>query len=384
MADPNEAIWAIQDEEQKKFQDASNAKAGKKFTAACTPDGLLKVEKKALRLLRVVASNQQKFTAIAWRDTHDPVKCNHLIAACNPAVGLCQVYDCKTNKMIMAFKKTFTEAVSLHPNEDLACVGGMENTIYMYKNKGGAEDGNCDQVGMLEGHDGYVKCLKFVNEGANMLSTGGDGMIMMWDLKKKQCVHTFYGHEPTSQSEGTCDIAQISLPKGVKNPNNFCTASLDKTVRVWDIREKKCVISMQGEAKLNTCDYFPDGNFIAAGGDPLKNKDSMVSLFDVRAGKICHKYQRNGQIIQGIQFSLSGRSLYVAYEDGSVGIWDSCSSGGNREYAHKHIAHQPAGGQVDVTVSRISGMELNPTGSVLATASFDGSIKVWGPPAVEA
>jgi len=61
------------------------------------------------------------------------------------------------------------------------------------------------------------------------------------------------------------------------HPDILCTASVDRTIRIWDARMTKCAhcINTQGE-NINVA-WSPDGNYLAVG-----NKDDQVAMIDQR------------------------------------------------------------------------------------------------------
>ena len=72
---------------------------------------------------------------------------------------------------------------------------------------------------------------------------------------------------------------------------------------------------------------------------------------------------------------------YVGHDDGSIIVWDMFGSGDNKQYAKKIEAHTTldASGKIDITSSRVQALEVGPRG-YLASAGFDGYIKIWGAP----
>ena len=98
-----------------------------------------------------------------------------------------------------------------------------------------------------------------------------------------------------------------------------------------------CALSLHAEKpedKLTAADFFPNGNAIAAGG-----QGQTTYMWDIRAIKVIAGYRRNNMKVTGVQFSKSGRAIYVSHEDGRIIIWDTFGSQENQKYAVKHDAH---------------------------------------------
>lgn len=77
---------------------------------------------------------------------------------------------------------------------------------------------------------------------------------------------------------------QISaLASHPTNPNVIATGALDKTVRLWDIRLKKCTSTIVTPGPNINLAYSPDGSVLAVG-----DKNENVSLVDGNHGLFLH------------------------------------------------------------------------------------------------
>jgi len=143
----------------------------------------------------------------------------------------------------------------------------------------------------------------------------------------------------------------------------FCSASVDKSVKVWDYRSKDsgCVLTFHGhEQDVNSVQFFPDGTGVGSGGE-----DGSCRLWDIRACRQINYYAPEKEIsgVSSIAFSSSGRMLIAGYDDHTGIVWDTLH-----------------GSQVQVLSGhsdRLSALAVSPDGHALVTASFDTQIKVW-------
>lgn len=129
--------------------------------------------------------------------------------------------------------------------------------------------------------------------GVDWLSTGGsDGGVCLWDVATPRRL--------------------VRLPGGARalafHPAGrlLVTASLKRTVQVWDTTTGEQVAELTGHDDTVTCvACSPDGRFIASGGD-----DRTVRLWDVSTGAALGTTELDTQV-KFVCFAPDGRSLYT-------------------------------------------------------------------------
>ena len=303
---------------------------------------------------RVLNGHIRKVQGLSWADD----SC-HIIAS--DQGGKTIIWDAYRRMKTKVITKPFTVAVAMHPSRPIAAIGGMDNAVTIWSTEN--EGADCTLMRQLERHDGYISSLKFVGED-QMLSAAGDAEVALWDLNAWKVKTAFYGHEG--------DASCIRFPAGVPGSHLFCTSSSDGTVRVWDLRNGDCTHKFDVQGECNASAFFPNGTAVAAG-----SHDGSTYLFDLRSQTALQRYPRKNNHVSAVEFSRSGRTMFVAYEDGHVCLWDPLtnSEGG---YAHKLAAHvkNPSN---DPRQRVISCMSLSPDGTCLATGAFDSTIRLWGP-----
>lgn len=88
---------------------------------------------------------------------------------------------------------------------------------------------------------------------AQAISSPGDHLIRVWDLKERSNVHEFQGHSAPVTS---VDFSQ--------NGYYMATTSLDKSLRVWDLRKLKLLHQIDHDTPLSSVTFDHSGKYLAA------------------------------------------------------------------------------------------------------------------------
>lgn len=200
-------------------------------------------------------------------------------------------------------------SVSDFSNNSRTLLAGDLNTKKPYKAVLGGEDGVVNfysgvpfkYTTMSKEHSGnFVTGLKFSPDNSKIVSTGFDKKIVIYNGETGEVIEVI----AKDKSEGNHKMAIIAVTW--LDNDRFITASLDKTVKVWSVTEKKCVITLNPAEKLGVpnmmCGVQTNGKVIVAltlnGIINLWNIDTMTD------GKL------PDQIIEGHQAPIS-KLLYI-------------------------------------------------------------------------
>ncbi|GLC45171.1 hypothetical protein PLESTB_000427800 [Pleodorina starrii] len=229
--------------------------------------------------------------------------------------------------------------------------GGADDLIHMYDMKAERDLGV-----LMNPCDGAVPCLEFYTpEGrstpSHMLSGSADGAINIWRCRDWEHLKVMRGHRAAVNSMAVHPSGRLAL-----------STARDNSIRMWNLAKGRCTYTAPLETEADEVAFLEGGEtyFLIAGNRITVHGTSGE-------GGLLAAATAPRRILSAA--SQSDQLLLLGLEDGSVRVWDVRSSGwaGGWERAHG---------------SRVRGMAIMQRGpdklpTSLATASSDGTIKLW-------
>ena len=189
----------------------------------------------------------------------------------------------------------------------------------------------------LRGHGARVMQASFLNSEASQISsTSADGFSRLWDLKTIE--------EDSREIRKAFNLSQL-------RPNHF--------------QPIFCVMPRQPGSPENT-------DVASVQGRRSTENDEGGESFVLNADRSVHRGS-----VRSVQYSRDGQRLVSGADDGSIVVWDAAS---------RSVISGPSGQSTTLASERFQeGHEFNisrmrqigPNKSVLATAGFDGSLRLW-------
>ncbi len=132
----------------------------------------------------------------------------------------------------------------------------------------------------------------------------------------------------------------------------------DNTVRLWDIQTGRQV--WQVNSALGGVAFSADGSRLVISGDP-----GMLDVLDSRSGQRLSRTLAHAANVQSVQFSPDGAHLASASNDGTVKVWTLDEDALSLKFT--------LAGHQDTTYS----VAFSPDGERLISGSNDGTVRVW-------
>ncbi len=233
------------------------------------------------------------------------------------------------------------------PDGALVAAGSTDNTVRLW------DVAAHEEVAILEEHVAGIRSVMFSGDGATLVSGAADGTVMPRDEKTGSAAG-LSGHGSLSSMSLSPDGAVLASAGGSDDP----------TVKLWDIKTRKLVETLEGHTgSVLSVSFSPDGALLASAGDW---EDPTVRLWDVTTRKLVETLRGHTEEVSSVSFSPDGALLASAggWEDGSVRLWDV----GKRELI----------GILEGHTGGVHSLSFSPDGALLASAGrHEGSVSLW-------
>ncbi|KAI4464570.1 coatomer [Holotrichia oblita] len=167
-----------------------------------------------------------------------------------------------------------------------------------------------DRVHAFEAHSDYVRSIVVHPTQPYILTSSDDMLIKLWNWDKAwACQQVFEGH--------THYVMQIVI--NPKDNNTFASASLDRTLKVWQLGASTANFSLEGHEKgVNCVDYYHGGDkpYLISGAD-----DRLVKIWDYQNKTCVQTLEGHAQNISAVCFHPELPVVLTGSEDGTVRVW---------------------------------------------------------------
>jgi WD40 repeat protein/tetratricopeptide (TPR) repeat protein len=202
----------------------------------------------------------------------------------------------------------------------------------------------------FRGHSNTVNNVSFSPDQTMIASASDDQTVKIWNLEGKE-INTI--------------VHPSAVWSVVFSPNNqlIATASNDHKIRIWGI-DGTLKQTLEGHTKqINDLSFSPDSQVLASASN-----DQTIKLWDISQGRFIESL--TGAKIRFSSVSISpDNQLIVATKDGeSIAIWKKQNS------TWKLLQTSVVLGK---HLKQIYEVNFSPNSKILASASVDGTIKLW-------
>ena len=198
---------------------------------------------------------------------------------------------------------------------------------------------------LFVGHAAPISALTFV--GDDRLVSGSDnGELSVWDVSNGHRLHKLF---PSHNKRVACLSSN-------KRGTQFASVSWDSYVYIWNIQNgrKETEITLHPKP-VSSVAFHPDGFMLVTGC-----WDGIVRQWNVATGQRRAVMRGHLSSIRAVSYSADGRYIASCSIDGECRLWNASK-----------------GSQVGLISARISSINFSPNGSNLASAGYDGRVRVF-------
>jgi WD40 repeat protein/serine/threonine protein kinase len=247
------------------------------------------------------------------------------------------------------------KSVAFHPQGNLLASGGWDGTVKLWD-----LDTWKERLTLQVDPVGGASVGVFSPDGQWLASGGERKKVKVWHIDPKRAeagkrlVHDLSGHSTSIKAVAFSGDSQV-----------LASGDLAGTIRIWDLAtgKEKHLLRDHTWAVLSVA-LSPDGRFLASG-----SSDATVRVWDLALG---HEIARPepyhlGQV-NSVAFSADGNLLASGSWDRTVRVWQKGTDA--RTWNLRHLLRDPTGGVLSVAFSPSNDLRL-------AWGSMDGTVKVW-------
>jgi WD40 repeat protein len=206
-------------------------------------------------------------------------------------------------------------------------------------------------IGKLEGHNGGVRDVEFLEKTNQLVSGGIDRTLRIWNLDDLS--------EEAVYEEDLGEIYGIAVPTG---EDRVFVCSNDKTIRCWNLRtgqqEWRYGSRMSSYGTVYSLAISPDGSRVYGGCE-----NGTIQILDGESGEHLAEWQGPAYAIMALSISPDGKTLASAGTGKDIRLWDT-ETGTFVDFA-------------GTNQGTLSDIEFSLDGNRLLAGGFDYSLRLF-------
>jgi WD40 repeat protein len=281
-------------------------------------------------------------------------------------------------------------SIAFDPSGDRMAGGSSDGTVNVWNTE------SWKKIQSLKSHQASVSDLAFAAD-IGLVSAGLDGRLLFW-------MPELHSSAASAMIAGRSAPVWVSVysPDGKK----LFVGGQQKRFEIWDIENKKLLVSRAGQPTTRCAAFSADGKTLAVGGD-----DKKILLADADSGETRMVLTGHLGAISAVVFDDESRTLVSGCDRGFVKVWDTATGkekaswkkhkqqiycltfSPNRKWLITGGGHWLTGDPGELIVwerttgrvhARLKGHKLavwtivyTPDGKRFATSDSSGAVKIW-------
>lgn len=292
-----------------------------------------------------------------------------------PDVKMVKIWDAMTGAPMPGFAITkplkYSWRLACSPDGEWVAVGG-------YKRVELRNAHTYDLVRTLSGHSDRVTALAFSPDGRVLASGSGngfpyqaskDGSIVLWDVGTGQMLHRLAGSSDTVRGLAFSQDGRRMASIGMSRDNRrWGRAGVGGTMKLWDVGAGTLIHDFDSPIPVGQPWRFDVGfGVVFCRQDRYllsAHVDSQIRLWDTNGTEI-RSLKGHTTAVHAIALSQTGEKLASASFDGTAKIWSLDNVFAPRDLIGHNLP--------------VWALAFSPDSTHLASGSWDGTVKLWNP-----
>jgi len=255
--------------------------------------------------------------------------------------------------------KSWVTSIAFSPDNKMLAAAAYDHSIKLW------DLSKKQLIHHFTAHKGSVRAIIFSPDGRYFASAADDQTVKLWDAHNKTLLYSFTGHSGSVR-------AIVFSPNG----KVLASAADDKTVRLWDVSTKSRLHVFEAHTDgINAIAFSPDGTLFASA-----SRDKTIKLWNIQQKKIAYAYAYtligHTEKINAISFSDNGKMLASADDEGSVKLWDVQNVQGDEKRSKKRLLYSFSAEKYNGKATSVAFNTLDGN-DIIAAAFNDGTITMW-------
>lgn len=206
-------------------------------------------------------------------------------------------------------------AVAILRTGEAALTGSDDKTMKLHALTRTSEGEDGDNAGIslryqatFVGHTNWIRDVCVASDLAVACSASDDRTTRLWDVERVKCVRVF------GEGGGEVYVARFH-PQG----NVLASAGGSQSIRFWDTRSGRMSLEIDAahDASVRSLDFHPGGVYASSTSD-----DGSIKFWDLRTGSMCYTLRAHGEHgVRDGKFSPAGSRFVSSGEDGHCVVW---------------------------------------------------------------